>query len=702
MGNDNESWLAKDDNVRERVWQVENGRVTAAFAIASDGGLRLQSLASTDGAIHVHGADRSVVPVVGDRPFQVRDGDIRRSAGGTELVVRMESDAGDALEVHVLLRDDQSLFRQWLEFTPGSARTFPAPPAAALSVMATTTPALHTVSGVLQQGGWKPAEGVYRSFRLEEHVLSEPVHLESGPRSTWWESPWSVLDWGTGGGLLAISEYGGQWTLDAAHDPASSTTSLHFTPVGIVHEAVGGTLIRTPSVLYGPFVGNLDDAAASTHAYVRDAIRPAVPADFPWVQYNTWFSWFCELDEETLLREADIAAELGVELFYVDAGWWVGNPVHKDRFSSGLGNWTENRDKFPSGLRAFADGIRQRGMHFGIWVEPERVDLRTASTGTWRPEWLVMNGGRYAGPDWPSDTDTAWLCYGHRPTIEWAKGWIGDLVQSLNVRWLKWDSNYWQVCTNPEHDHGTGDGESAQLAGVYEVMAELRQRFPDLIIENCAGGGTRMDYALASETHTAWLNDATEPMHRSRFHSAGAAYLFPPEMNNAWVSESDYEKIGGLALTEPVIRASVRSRMLGALGFSCRLIEWTPNERRIVHEEIARYRRAIRPIMATGRFSHLLPQPEIDSATMSTPLVWEAYGITSSDRSRAVVLAFRNKATASTPPLQLLGLDPDATYDITYEDGQVRSATGSVIASDGITAECLPLESVVVEFSRHE
>jgi alpha-galactosidase len=419
------------------------------------------------------------------------------------------------------------------------------------------------------------------------------------------------------------------------------------------------------------------------------------------VQYNTWFSWFCELDEETLLREADIAAELGVELFYVDAGWWVGNPVRQDRFSSGLGNWTENRDKFPSGLRAFADGIRQRGMHFGIWVEPERVDLRTASTGTWRPEWLVTNGGRYAGPDWPSDTDTAWLCYGHRPTIEWAKAWIGDLVQSLDVRWLKWDSNFWQVCTNPEHDHGTGDGESAQLAGVYEVMAELRQRFPDLIIENCAGGGTRMDYALAGETHVAWLNDATEPMHRSRFHSAGAAYLFPSEMNNAWVSESDYEKIGGLALTEPVIRASVRSRMLGALGFSCRLIEWTPNERRIVHEEIARYRRAIRPIMATGRFSHLLPQPEIDSATMSTPHAWEAYGITSSDRSRAVVLAFRNKATASTLPLRLPGLDPDATYDITYDDGQVRSATGSVITSEGITAECLPLESVVVEFSRH-
>jgi len=689
----------KSDN-RNDAWRLANEQIVAIYAIAKDGGLRLQSIATADGAVRLDGADWSIAAAIGDVPFQVRDGEIRRGDDRSELIVRMKSDFGDALEVHVVLRDGRSLFRQWLEITPAADRAFDAPPAATLSLAAGTAPLLHTVSGVQRQGGWRPDEGAYRSFRLEERALTEPAHLESGPRSTWWESPWSVLDWGTGGGLIAISEYGGQWTLDAAHDSDSSTTSLQFAPVGITHEARAGELLRTPSVLYGPFAGGLDEAAAITHDFVRGAIRPAIPADFPWVQYNTWFSWFCELDEETLLREAEIAAELGVEVFYVDAGWWAGNPVRRDRFSSGLGNWTENRDKFPSGLRAFADAIRSRGMHFGIWVEPERVDLRTASTGSWQPEWLVTNDGRYAGPDWPTDTDTAWLCFGHRATIEWAKAWIGDLVAALDVRWLKWDSNFWEVCTSTAHDHGVGDGEAAQLAGVYEVMADLRRRFPDLIIENCAGGGTRMDYAIAAETHTAWLNDATEPMHRSRFHSAGAAYLFPPEMNNAWVSESDYEKIGGLALTEPVIRASIRSRMLGALGFSCRLVEWTPDERRIVREEVALYRRAIRTIMAAGRFSHLLPQPHIVSATMTPPHAWEAYGITAADRSTAVVLAFRNKATAATQTLRLPGLDPEALYDLTYDEGVVQSATGAAIANDGFPVECLPLESVVVEIAR--
>ena len=102
------------------------------------------------------------------------------------------------------------------------------------------------------------------------------------------------------------------------------------------------------------------------------------------MQYNTWYSYGCDWDDETLRKEVAIAADIGAELFYIDAGWWTNNPRKGDNFSSGLGNWTESPDKFPHGLRAFADHIRDNDMHFGIWVEPERVDVRTLATGTWR------------------------------------------------------------------------------------------------------------------------------------------------------------------------------------------------------------------------------------------------------------------------------------------------------------------------------
>jgi alpha-galactosidase len=426
-------------------------------------------------------------------------------------------------------------------------------------------------------------------------------------------------------------------------------------------------------------------------------VIPATPGDFPWVQYNTWFSFHCELDETTLLVEADIAAELGVEVFYVDAGWWRGNPRRRDRFSSGLGNWVENRDKFPHGLVWFADQIREKGMHFGIWVEPERVDLRTAHTGTWHEQWIASDRGRYIRCDWPTDTDTAWLCYGDARTQEWATAWIGELVESLGVRWLKWESNYWGVCTNPEHGHGAGDGEAAQIDGVYRVMDALRDRFPDLIIENCAGGATRMDFAIARRTHAAWLNDASEPHYRTRFHTAGASYYYPPEMLNAWVTESEHENVNRQDLPDAVWRAVIRSRMIGAIGFSCQLTTWSDRTRAVAGEEIALYKREIRPLLKTGAVYHLLPQPVIPSRQLLTPDSWEAYQLRSADGTKSVVFGFRNACPAASIVVHPKGLAPDTTYDVAMEDGTTVTATGADLMTTGIQlATGLLASSVVV------
>jgi alpha-galactosidase len=435
--------------------------------------------------------------------------------------------------------------------------------------------------------------------------------------------------------------------------------------------------------------------------FVRDTVVPATSDDFPWVQYNTWFSYFCELDHDTLLREADIAADLGVEVFYVDAGWWVGNPMRRDRFSSGLGNWTENREKFPDGLRAFADEIRARAMHFGIWVEPERVDLRTATTGTWRPDWIAQEeSGGYVRCDWPSDTETAWLCFGEPETQEWAARWIGDMVEALGVRWLKWDSNYWGVCTSRDHGHGAGDGERAQLEGVYKVMRRLRERHPDLIIENCAGGATRLDFAISRQTHAAWLNDASEPTHRSRFHNAGASYLFPLTMLNAWVTESEHENVNGQTLPDPVWRSVIRSRMLGAIGFSCRMPTWSDATREVAREEIARYKAEIRPLLRDGDLYHLLPQPNIPSRDLPTPDVWEAYQLAAADGSRHVVLGFRNVCPedAITVPLRV---DPAATYRVTIEGDGPRRVAGHELTG-GLTLACPLLASTWVTLERED
>jgi alpha-galactosidase len=694
------AYARRDDH----AWKIGNDRFAVTLRGEEGQPLRLSRLALGDDRHWDTAGDEALFHLatsgtVLDRPdrFRVRDSRAWEEEGAVRLAIDLQDDDGLAVTVHLECHEHQAIIREWLEVVAPVSLTIHRVEPIRLAGTQPEPTTVHTISGVQRQGGWRPENGSYRSFRRERQTLASPVQRRSGLRSTWDETPWVALtgDDASAGGVLMALEYGGQWELNATRDLVA------FAPVGIAPAVGPGEHWISPSVWIGAFAGDLDSAAAVMHRYLRDVVLPPTDDAFPWVQYNTWFSYYCTFDAETLLAEADIAAEIGVEVFYVDAGWWAGSPLRRDRFSSGLGNWVENREKFPDGMRAFADQIRDRGMHFGLWVEPERVDLRTATTGTWHPDWISrLDDDHYVRCDWPSDTETAWLCFGHPATQAWAEQWIGDLVESLGIRWLKWDSNYWGVCTSPDHGHGTGDGERAQLEGVYRVMGRLRERFPDLVIENCAGGATRMDFSLARQTPAAWLNDASEPAHRSRFHNAGASYIFPPEMLNAWVTESEHENVNGQDLPDAVWRSVIRSRMLGAMGVSCRMVTWSDTTRALAGEEIRRYREELRPLLRSGSLHHLLPQPEMPSRDLPTPDVWEAYQFSSADGAEHVILGFRNVSPADSLPVQAANIEPEAWYLVSADNGASSRHRGKDLLADGVPLSCPLLASTWVTIRR--
>lgn len=601
------------------------------------------------------------------------------------------------ITVHLRCHDNLAVIEQWLSVTSTVSGTLSDVIPLSISLRSPETPTLTTIAGVQRQGGWRPDSGDYRSFRLEERPLTDAFSHESGLRSTWDETPWFALT-NFSDGVFSGLIYSGRWRLNAAYDATTAHVSL--APVGYEPTLQPGQTWTSPISFIGISTGDLDEAAAAQYDFHRHVISPPLPADFPWVQYNTWYSYYCDLTANQLLEEAKIAADLGIEVFYIDAGWWEGNPPSQGSlFSSGLGMWRENRAKFPNGVETFMDDLRALGLRPGIWVEPERVDLRTATLSTWRPDWIATTGGKYVRADWPGNTDTAWLCFGHPEVQAWATSWISDLVASLGLRWLKWDSNYWGVCDNPDHGHDPSAGEAAQLAGVHAVMDALRARFPNLIIENCAGGGTRLDFAMAAHTHTAWVSDATDPAQRVRFHLHGAGYLFPPSMLNSWLVESTFESLEGHDMPEPVLRAIVRSRMLGAFGISSKMVNWTEPTRRILREEIAAYK-TYRHLLKDGYLSHLTTQPTLDSPRFTTPDTWEAYQFRSPDASEAVILAFRNASTQPTFQISPKNLDPEATYRITIEDGTVSIHPGQTLVIEGFTIELPPLASARISLRR--
>ena len=639
-------------------------------------------------------ADRSSLPVTDSRVSK------------DERAVRLEIDLlamdGSKVTVNLEAHDGQAIVRTWLDVVPSKSLSIVHVEPFRLNVRNPAFAKLHTITGLRAENPIG-ADGAYASFRLEERPLTESIRLESGARSTAEYLPWAAFtgDDVAAGGLLLGLEYGASWAFTTRPDENGAMISA-FLPIGLEPELAAGDEWTSPAVWIGGFTGDLDTAAAATHDYLRAVVSPTRDDTAPAVQYNTWFAHGTDLSTDALVAEAEIAQDLGAEVFVIDAGWWQGNPAQQDHLSLGLGSWTENRQKFPIGLTGLVTQIRERGMQVGLWVEPERVDLRTAATAGWDPEWIAQSGERWIRQDWPIDTDTALLCFGLQDTQDWAFKKLTKLIAQAGVRWLRWDSTSWGICDSPDHDHGVGDGEAAQIAGVHAVIDRLRERYPDLVIEVSAGGAGRFDTAMARHAHLAWLHDASAPSHRARFHAAGASYLYPPDLLSSWVTESLFENLNGQDLPETIVRSLVRSRMIGALGISCQLGTWTAATRRIVAEEIALYKEHVRPLVRHGHLQHLLPQATIDGGRIGTPDTWEAYGLVAKDTSTAVALAFRNASPERKLSLHFKDLEPSELYNVTVEGEEFGEFTGRELVGIGLDIDCDPLASVLVLVERSE
>jgi alpha-galactosidase len=503
-------------------------------------------------------------------------------------------------------------------------------------------------------------------------------------------------------GIVGAVEWSGAWWLRASR--ANGVTSL-FAMVGdIARELAPGEAFETPHRFVGFFNGDpslfdsradtqvcpyarggsgevCDDAANALRAFARQYLMPPRPANFPYAHFNTWFMSFINLDENALKRQVDLAAELGLEAFCVDAGWYAGSPRDAD-FSFGLGTWRENREKFPSGLAAFSDYVHRKGLKFGLWVEPERVDLKYAGPGTEIPhEWLSPRTSFDApSPDMPPN---ARICLGHRDARAWMKQTLARVIRDYRVDWLKWDNNAWVSCDPPNE---TRDAEYAHTRGLYEVLDYLRQQFPKLVIENCASGGHRMDYGLLRRTHLQWLADDTEPSYRVRYYVAGASYPFPPEYLNAWLVESYWEHIG--EASPGVLRAWLRSRMMGAFGISLTLSALcvSPEQRAILQEEIARYK-VLRPILRASRVYRLSPQTALVAPpNLQPPREPDAVEFYDPGSRRGIVFFFQGAEPFAQHTVMLRGLDPQAVYRIESSDRALSArVTGQQLMSEGIS-----------------
>jgi alpha-galactosidase len=284
-----------------------------------------------------------------------------------------------------------------------------------------------------------------------------------------------------------------------------------------------GESYATPWVYLAASAGGLDGLAAQFHRYLRSvAAHPASPRP---VNLNVWEAVYFRQHAGKLAALADIAADVGVERFVLDDGWF-----HARRNdTAGLGDWWVDETVWPGGLHALVDHVRARGMQFGIWFEPEMVnpdsDLYRA-----HPDWILATGGRVP----PLQRNQLVLDLARPEVSGYLLERISALLTEYDISYVKWDHNRDLVDAGTAARCGAPAVHQQTLA-FYALLDELRRRHPRVEWESCAGGGGRADLAVLERVQRIWVSDMTDALARQAIQR-WTAQLVPPEYCGAHVS----------------------------------------------------------------------------------------------------------------------------------------------------------------------
>ncbi|MCR5848470.1 MAG: alpha-galactosidase [Lachnospiraceae bacterium] len=307
------------------------------------------------------------------------------------------------------------------------------------------------------------------------------------------------------------------------------------------------------------------------------------------VLLNSWEAAYFNFDENKLVKLAKKAAEVGIELFVMDDGWFG---ERNDDLTS-LGDWKVNTKKIPGGLKGLADRINKQGLSFGIWVEPEMVNVKSRLYEA-HPDWCLAN------PNTPHSEGR------HQRILDLTKKEVRDYIiesmsevfSSANIEYVKWDMNR---ILSDIYSEGTPSSKMGEIThryvlGLYEIMGELTKRFPKILFEGCSSGGNRFDLGILCFFPQIWASDNTDPICRSEIQQ-GLSYGYPLSAIGAHVSASPNHQT--LRKTPMKTRAAVAS--FACFGYECNLNDFSKEEIDEIKKEIALYK-AYRNVMQFGTF----------------------------------------------------------------------------------------------------
>ena len=462
-----------------------------------------------------------------------------------------------------------------------------------------------------------------------------------------------------GGGVIIGLGWSGQWS--ASFRGAEGAVQLRMGMERTHLRLLPGESIRTPRMLLIFWQGAEKLRANNLLRSFILAYHTPRPAgkllEMP-VAHNTWFQFKFGngVNEQNQIEFARAIHEknIAIDTLVIDAGWFEGGWPH------GVGNWFPKKDAFPRGLGPVGQAVRQLGMRFSVWFEPERV-----SEGTWldtnHHAWILEEGQR---PQWLDGTDKQGLLnLGNPEARRWLTDTISVAIDQDGIDIFRHDFNmdpltFWRKADAPDRQ---GISEIRSVEGLYAFWDELLRRHPNLMIDNCSSGGRRIDLETSSRSVPLWRSDLFGDTVGEQALGLGL---------NLWVPLSS----GGLFIhsTDPPDLYQARSTMSSGI-----ILLWDVRKPDL---DLALARKIASEAKAISKYYYgdVYPFTPITADEKD----WLSYQCDRPDLGEGMVMAFRRKlAVADSLTVKLQGLKPAKTYEVEDVDsGKKQLITGRELA----------------------
>ena len=400
----------------------------------------------------------------------------------------------------------------------------------------------------------------------------------------------------------------------------------------------------------------------SFHGFYRNhLIRSAYNHKKRPILINNWEATYFDFNTDKLLDIARTAKADGIEMLVMDDGWF--GKRNSDNCS--LGDWTVNEEKITGGLKHLVDEVNKIGLKFGIWMEPEMISPDSELYRA-HPDWAIQIDGREA-----TQSRQQYVLDISRPEIrEYVYGCISRVLHSANIDYVKWDMNrqlsdmgsYWLGKENQQELF------HRYVLGVYELQERLVSEFPDLLLENCSGGGARFDPGMLYYSPQIWCSDDTDAIERLRIQE-GTALIYPLSAMGAHVSVCPNHTVGRVTPFET--RGHVA--LAGTFGYELDITKLSEEEHKIVQEQTKMYHK-YHDLVREGDYYRI--------ASYRENQYYDCWAVAAKDKSEVLLTYVQVMAAANmhSRKLRLDGFDPAAAYRL---EGTDQVYTGEMLMKAG-------------------